>query len=443
MANAGSTLTISGNIANGTNAFTLDGAGDATIGGAFTGTTGTVTKNGAGTDTFTSNLAFGSTNNLTTYGSITTGDVTVNEGQLVTGSIRLNAGGRAGGLRGLSIAAGAIFTSTGTVAIDPSDSIYETQIAGPGTLQLRNPDASESNPSLMDDAGPNGGDGGPWGSFITAVVDVGDTGTQVMDGKTNRNDVSRYSGDIRFDAPITGSANIQFYGLNNNSNRSMHFVLNADNSGTAAGSPPAFTGGVLIANCDLDLTNNNALTGANSVTFDSVVNSNTLDLGSLYLWGYNVTIGSLNDLDAPSTIADIRNGASMNGNGGGGPGGTVLAQEAPSILTITQTVSGTFNGVFCDGPNDAGNGTTEVAGDGYEPLSINVTRTAPLTLTGTSSISGSVSVDPSTLINNGAFTAASGFTVSTGSTLYGTGTDDGGVVVSGTIEPERVPLRAF
>ena len=440
VATAGATLTVGGDIANGNNDFTLDGAGNATFGGTFigpvSGSPGTMTKNDAGIDTFTSDLAFGSTNNLTTYGSITTGDVTVNEGQLVSGSIRLNAGGRQGNLRGLNIAAGAIFTCTGTVAIDPSDEIYVTQIVGPGTLQLRNPDASESNPSLMDDAGPLGGDGGPWGTIVTAVIDVGDTGTQVMDGKTNRNDVSRYSGDIRFDAPITGSASIQFYGLNDNSNRSMHFVLNADNSGTAGGSPAAFTGGVLIANCDLDLTNNNGLTAANSVTFDSIVDPNTLDLGSLYLWGFSVTIGSLNDMDAAGTLADIRNGSSMYGNGGGGPGGSVLPLEQASTLTITQTMAGNFGGVFCDGPNDAGNGTSEVAGNGYEPLNVNVTGTAPLTLTGATSgeITGSVSVDPSTLTNNGSFTTAGGFTVSAGSTLNGSGTDDGGVSVSGTIE---------
>ncbi len=422
VAPSGSTLAFGGDIANGTNSLTFTGAGNDSFSGVFTGTTGTVTKGltaaDTGTVTFTSNLAFGSANSATVYGSISTGNVTVNAGTLQSGSIRLNDGYRPGGVRDLSIAAGAIFTCTGTLATDPSGSVYTTEVAGPGTLQLRNASASVTNPSLTGDYGPSGGDGGPWGGVITAVVDVGNSGTQWIVGKTNRNDVSRYAGDLRLDAPITGSATLQFEGLNNNSNRNTHFVLNADNSGDLTSGPyagvPAFTGAVAIANADLDLTNNKALTAANSVTFDSVVDPNTQDQAALYLWGYNVTIGSLNDVSAAGTTSFIRNGALNQTNGGtnynnnGATLGVALGQEANSTLTIDQTTAGVFNGQINDGPNDDGTGD----GGTYETLSIVKMGSAPLSLTGSSAYSGTTTIAGGTLsvakLANGGTSVANG-----------------------------------
>jgi fibronectin-binding autotransporter adhesin len=382
---AGTTLSFGGTILNGANNLTLGGAGNLAFGGVLNGTTGTVTQAGPGTSTFTNPNAFGtpttgSPSTGGTYGSITTGDVTVTGGNLTVNYLRLNEG-RAGNTRDASIAAGAFLTITGTIAFDPNQNIYTPMLTGPGTLQLRNPSASATNPSLADDTGPNGGDGGPWGTAITARVDVGTGPTQWIVGATDRNDISRYAGDFRLDAPLSGSAGLQVVGINVNGNRNFHLVLNADNSGTGGATP--FTGPVFIANCDLDLTNNNALTSASSVTFDSKLDPNTQNVGALYLYGHSVSIGSINDISAPGTVAFIRNGALDLPNGGtntghggnGAPGGIALGIQADSILTINQTTDGVFNGKITDGPND-----NDLNGDTGTYRTLSIVKTGPGTL---------------------------------------------------------------
>jgi autotransporter-associated beta strand protein len=405
---SGSTLTISGNIANSINDLTLGGAGNLSFGGVFTGSSGALIDNGPGNVTFTSATAFGSANSPTTYGSITTGNITVNSGDLTLVNVRVSTGYRPGGVRGISIGSGAILTATGTVVTDPDGGTYVTQIAGPGTLQLRNASASKSNPSLTSDFGPNGGDAGPWGTVISAVIDVGATGTQVVVGKTNRNDVSRYAGDLRFDNSVTGSANLQVIGTNTNNSRNFHFVLKADNSGANGVAP--FTGGLLIANADVALADNNALTAANSVTFDNAVDGNTTNTGVLYLYGHSVTIGSVNDTSAAGTTAFIRNGAldaqdgGTNSNHNGATNNAALGVKADSVLTINQTTAGTFNGNINDGPNDNGSGAAGV----YRTLSIVKAGTATLTMNGKNGYTGSTTISggvlaASSLANGGSF----------------------------------------
>jgi autotransporter-associated beta strand protein len=315
--------------------------------------------------------------------------------------------------------------------------VYVAQIAGPGTLQLRNPSASADHPSLTYDFGPNGGDAGPWGTVITATVDVGSSGTQWVVGKANRNDVSRYAGDLRFDAPLTGSATLRFVGLSRNNSRNVHFVLNADNSG-----PGGFTGAVQIANCDLALANDNALTAANAVTFDNTVDPNTLNLGTLYLYGHDVTIGSLNDTSAPGTSSFIRNGAldlpfgGTNSNHNPATFGVALGLQADSTLTINQTVDGAFNGQINDGPNDNGTGDSGP----YRTLSVVVTGSATLTETGSNGYTGTTTVSGGTLLVNGSLTATSATTIANGATLGGTGAVASPVTVNGTLAPGAANL---
>jgi fibronectin-binding autotransporter adhesin len=416
-------------------------AGTLSLGGQISGGTADFTKSGAGTLIFTSVNAFGTPTTGADYGTITTGKITVAAGDLQAAYLRLNRG-RAGSVRDLAISAGASFTANGTIDIDPSQNVYVDQVAGPGTLKLRNPSASKSNPSLTSDAGPTGGDGGPWGTFITATIDVGTGPTQWISGKTNRNDVSRYAGDLRFDSPIVGSANLQFVGLNVNGSRNMHFVLNANNS--------SFTGGVFVANCDLILSNANALTAANSLTFNSQNDPNTLNRGSLFLYGHSVTIGSLNDISDPATTNDLRNGAldvengGTNSNNNAATLGVALGLQADSVLTITQTTPGVFNGTIKNGPNDNAAGA-----DGtYRSLAIVKNGAASLTLTNaaspTSGPGNSAQYSGGTTINAGALIVSNllfsgtgtGDVAVSGGTLGGTGSISGNVVVtSGAVAP--------
>jgi autotransporter-associated beta strand protein len=431
------TLTLGGTIANGTNGVTFAGAGNITVGGTFLGTDGVITKNGAGTVTFSDPNAFGVLSTASAYGTVTTGNIVVNGGTLIVQSINLRAtmptANRGSGVaRNVTIASGAIFQVNGTLNIEPENGngTYETQVIGPGIVQLRNGTSTLANPSFANDYGPSGGDADPWGTVISATVDVG-PGTHWFVGKTNRNDVSRYAGDTRFDGPITGSGNIQVRGTNVNNSRDWHLVFNANNSG--------YTGAVSIANADLNLTNNAALSAANAVTFNSVVDAATQNQAILFLWGHNVTIGSLNDTSAAGTANFIRNGSiSGQANGGtnsnlnGATNGVALGLDADSTLTITQTSVGTFNGVIADGPNDNAAGATGVT---YRVLNIIKAGGSTLTLTGNNSYSGTTVVNAGTLLVNGQTGTNSGtgtgaVTVNTGGTLGGTGQIAGAVTVN-------------
>jgi autotransporter-associated beta strand protein len=420
-------------IANGTNGLTLDGPGAITVNSVFTGTTGAITKNGTGVVTFTDLNAFGTPNTATAYGTVTTGNITVNGGGIIVGNLRLTAPGMnpnrtPGGTvvpRTLIIANGAFAQVNGTLSIDPSSSTYVTLVSGAGTLRLRNGTSTLANPSLTADHGPSGGDADPWGSVIATPVDIG-AGTHWFVGKTNRNDVSRYAGDLRFDGPFTGTGNIQVRGTNNNNNRNWQLVFNANNSG--------YTGSVFIANTSLHLTNVSALTAANAVTFNTVVDANTQNQGGIFLWGRNLTIGSLNDTSEATTSNFIRNGARDLANGGtnannnAATNGVALGVNADSILTVTQTTDGTFGGIISDGPNDNGTGDTGT----YRTLGITKAGTATLTLTGANTFTGPLTVVNGVLVLNGA-NATANTTVNGGTLRIGaSGSLPNGPVVMGS-----------
>ena len=428
------TLTVgSGGVTAGTNAIAFAGAGNTTFNAIVTGTTGAITKTGAGTVTFAAPAAFGTLTSSTAYGTISTGDITVNAGQMAVQNINLRSvntnANRGAGVRGLTIASGAVFTVNGTLNIEPDSNVYVTQISGLGTLQLRNGTSTLAAPSFANDYGPSGGDADPWGTVIAATVDVG-PGTHWFVGKTNRNDVSRYAGDTRFDAPITGSGNIQVRGTNSNGAREWHLVFNANNSG--------FTGGVSIANADLNLANNNALSAANPVTFNTVVDAATISQSILFLWGHNVSIGSLNDTSAATTNNFIRNGSlsgvangGTNSNANGATFGVALGLDLDSTLTINQTTAGAFNGVIADGLNDNDPG----AAGPYRTISIVKNGPGTLTLTGNNTYAGTTTVNAGTLLVNGQTGANSGVgtgavTVNTGGTFGGTGQTTGAVTVN-------------
>jgi fibronectin-binding autotransporter adhesin len=318
----------------------------------------------------------------------------------------------------ISLPSGVTLTSNGTLSIVGYNSTYVTNITGPGTLALRNPSSTSTSPDIT----YNAAFGAPYGSVITSTVDVG-TGNRFITGNSARNDVARYAGDLQFSGPITGSATLNFIGAVS-STTNMSFVLNANNSG--------YTGPVTINDADLVLTNSNALNSVNSLTF---ADSSASTRASLFLFGNNVTIGSLNDTSVTGSTRWIRNGSLVAANGGtdtSGGGGSPLGLNASSTLTVNQTVAGTFGGVISDGPNDTGTG---VAGT-YNTLGITKTGSANLALTGASNYSGATIVNAGRLEVDGSLGAGSLVAVNSTGTLAGIGTVTGAVTINnhGTLE---------
>ncbi|CAN5527359.1 hypothetical protein BH11PLA2_BH11PLA2_45450 [soil metagenome] len=431
----GPTTTMDRNINWGTGGGTLDiGTNDVALSGVLTsagGLLGSFVKEGTGKLTFTNANAFqgGAVNSQTAYASLATGNVTVNAGDLSIGNLRLKGQyrGTASDQRTLTIATGATVTATGTIAIDPS-STYVTVIGGSGTLLLRNATADKvNNPTIAFDYGPSGGDSVPFGSRINAALDFGSVPAFII-GKADHNDVARLGGDLIFNSSITGTAAINFVGLTSTTqtkSSNIHFVLNQQN--------PSFTGSVFIANCDLALTNNNALSSVNNVTFNSAPNAATTNRGALFLFGHTVTIGSLDDQSTGGTTSQIRNGSQATATGGTGTSSGAAGAfgvDSDANLTITQSVDGKFTGAILDGPYDFEDGTAPTA---YRKTNIVKEGAAIMTLSGASSLTGTVSVNNGTLLQNGSFTAAASVVgVTSTATFGGTGTTKA-VNVSGTI----------
>ena len=312
-------------------------------------------------------------------------------------------------------------TVNGLLTLNAEANAYTTAFTN-GILALR----ATSTTSAAPDISFGNSAGSSYGTIFgpSTTVDLG-TGTRYINGASQRNDLGRYAGDLRFDGPLTGSANVVFTGIANtggsNGTSNMHFVLNAANTG--------FSGGVTLgANVDLALTNANALSAANSVTFTPAATRATL-----FLFGKSVTIGNLIDTASTGTRG-IRNG-SLNTTSGGTntsgaatsatTGSTALGTQANSVLTITQTTNGTFGGIISDGLNDNGVGTAAGTGAAaYMTLGITKAGAATLTLSGANTYTGPTSITGGTLgltgagnIGAGALSISSGATLTYDSTL--------------------------
>ncbi len=264
----------------------------------------------------------------------------------------------------ITIAAGGTMISNGQLLLNGNANADHVVISGQGTLVLNNSGGSITSPDIM----LTGIDNNDYGTGISVGINLS-AGTHFIGGISANDSYGQYSdGDIYLTGSLAGPGNLVLYGLPYGSQFELR--LGADNS--------AWTGSLTITGGDIALTATNALTANNSVTFNppaGVTNNGTTLVSALYLFGNNITIGSLS---------------------GTGPGGMYIRDGAlttAAMLTVDQTVAGTFAGVISNGPNDYKTGTATTGA-----LGITKTGPAPLTLTGANTYTGPTNVAQGQLI---------------------------------------------
>ncbi len=367
---------------NNTTAYTFGG-------GAISGTS-SVTLNGVGSVTFNNaNTYTGSTTInaglLAVNGSLAS-PVTVNGGTLggtgSVGSVTVNAGD-------LQTSAGATFTCSGALTLQPPWPSPATLVSGAGTLQLRRVNSGISSPDIQyaSSVGDN------YAATLAGNLNLGNSPRYVV-GYSNENPFILYGGDLDISAAVSGGGSLTFQGYPNvSASTQMTFVLGGSNAG--------FTGPVVLDQGLLVLNNPAALSGANALTLNPT--SGTQAAG-LFLYGTSATIGSLSGTTAGSMY--IRNGSLVND-----PYSYPIQSSA--TLTVNQTASGTFNGAVSDGPNENGDAGT------YYSLGLTKTGSATLTLGGSNTFTGPMTINQGKLVVDGWLTN-SAVSVN-GGTLGGTG----------------------
>jgi fibronectin-binding autotransporter adhesin len=357
------TLTVNGNIANGSNALTLAGAGPLVFGGILTGGSGTLTDNGPG------DVMFAGSN------ALNTGNIAVNAGTLTIGNLTLSLS------RVITIAPGANVNSTGSLRLTADASFHpNTQVTGGGTLNLTSTTNGPTSPDIYFSFNDVDGTNTNWGTGIDATINLG-SGQRYFFSKTNHSGFGVYgtSVDAIVNGPIIGSGGITLIGQDNLSDMEAPLVLAGANT---------FTGKLEIDRGSVYLDNPSALVQGNILTFAPAAGNNA----RLFLWGNNAVVSDLSSSGAGTVL--VANGNRSSGNS---------AVDLPTVtLTVVQNHPGIFGGALVDNFEEySSSGAGSVGG-----VALVKQGPATLTLTGSSTTSGGVTISGgvlsvSSLVNGG------------------------------------------
>lgn len=257
----------------------------------------------------------------------------------------------------LDIADGAIAESSGTLNLIVDASNTFNAITGTGTLRLV---GAANNATTSPDIyfGPNHNSNDFWGVGIEPKVDVGAI-QRFAFAKSGNNGFGQYAPDtdamFRGDVVGTGGLTIIGQQINVNSDEVPYALYTADNS---------FKGPLTITRGSLYLNTGASLTGTPAVNF----NPTTGNRARLFLWGNSITIGNLTSSGAGTP--GIANGVRASGAAG--------TDNAPVTLTVTQSTDGAYGGVIADFLTERSKGGANPTG----PFSLTKSGTAALTLSG-------------------------------------------------------------
>jgi len=297
----------------------------------------------------------------------------------------------------LTIGAGNVTLSTGTLAMNANGTATYTAVLGAGTLQLG---STTNNATTYPDISfcPNdtANSTANWGVAIGTPVNLGALQRFIW-GKTDHNSVDEYGltgADCQLNGPISGSGGLTFIAQDAyTSSKPMEtpFCLNAANT---------FTGPVQIQRGSVYLGAAGAFPAGNVLQFNVASGNN----GKLFLYGQNTTVADLSSTGAGNAYV-------VNGNRNPSPIG-------PATLTIIQNNAETYAGTIVDTNAEYANTTVGAV----TSLSLVKNGPATLTLTGTNRFSGTLTVNAGKLyLNTIASSIVGPVTVNSGGTLGGSG----------------------
>jgi len=309
----------------------------------------------------------------------------------------------------ITITAGNVTQSTGTLSLNADSSPQFNAVTGAGMLQLvSTTDNATTSPDIYFNANDavQANSTANDGTEISASVNLGSAQRYVF-GLTDHNGVGKYGAssgaDCTFAGAITGTGGITFVAQDNYTGSNpmeCPFYLTAVNT---------FTGPVEIQRGAVYLGNAGALTTGNVLRFNAATGNNA----KFFLYGNSASIA---DLQSPgSGTALIADGNLKPGNVG------------PATLTITQNNPYTYSGTITDTNSEynATSGLTQTP-----TLSLVKNGAAALTLTGPLLFSGSVTVNAGKLYVNTTSPGGGLVTVANGAILGGSGTISSLVIVS-------------